>query len=248
MWAFALSVLSCLSSLSWLLPQTFSDVCLLSVVMLLSLLVKRLSDNEWLISATWNFQEEVSKRLSFMADKLGYIERRLDAAQSTFSDVVRHVSVRIAEYNPEIGDWSVLQRWLRNERDQFELRRSLSDWRVVSACAQVSALNDLIYKRITEPGEETEQEVSRVVGTLRMLSKKASAGWASLRASDEQPFEPVAEEPAPSQLILSHLAEVLSHHRVGLRAVSDEYGVEYRVAAQGLSFSEVFTASFSQSS
>ena len=89
--SFDLSFLSWLSSV--LLPQTFSEVCLLSLVVLSSVLVKAvLSQHAWLPEFLWDSLSDINKRLSFMAEKLSYIERRLDAAQAGLLDVVRHVA------------------------------------------------------------------------------------------------------------------------------------------------------------
>ena len=199
--------LSFFSVLSWLLPQSFLEVMLLSIVVLLSVIAQRmLSISAWLPEFLWDSLSDISKRLSFCSEKLAYIERRLDAAQSTFSDTVRHVAERIAEFDPKIGDSAVLSRWLRVERDQFELRRqSLSEWVLVSATAQLTVLNELIYERISEPGDETEAKISRVVGTLRALRSSAQMGWATLRGSDPEllNIDELSNGPAekkPSQL------------------------------------------------
>jgi hypothetical protein len=250
MWSFALSVLSFLSSMSWLLPQTFSEVCLLSVVMLLSVLVKKLSDHEWVISSAWDFMDEMSKRVSFITDKLAYIEGRVDSAQSSLSDTVRHLSDHLSTYDSAIGEWSVLQRWVRQVRDQFSLRRSLSDWTMVSATAQLSCLNQLMYLRISEPGDETEETVSRVVSTLRRMRAVSSVGWAKLSGDNEdEPFQfSQVAEPQPSELAYEQYKEVLEHHKRGLRAVADEWKVNFEQVAKGLNFVDVFSTAFSQSS
>lgn len=248
--------LSFFSVLSWLLPQTFSEVVLLSIAVLLSVLVQRAwSVSAWLPEFLWDILSDMNKRLSFMAEKLAYIERRFDAAQSTFSDTVRHVAERIAEYDPEVGSMTVLSRWLRSERDQFELRRqSLSEWSFVSATAQLTVLNELIYARIAEPGEETEQRISRVVGTLRALNRTAQKGWARLRGSDDEPLnidellENFSSEKKPSELIVEQWAEVLSHHRSGLREIAAEWKADLSAVMKGLSCSEVFSAGSGTSS
>jgi len=180
------------------------------------------------------------------AELLLCIERRLDAAQSTFSDTVRHVAERIAEFDPQIGDSAVLSRWLRVERDQFELRRqSLSEWVLVSATAQLTVLNELTYERMSEPGDETEAKISRVVGTLRSLSTGAQMGWAKLRGNDPEllNLEELTEASAqqkPAQLIIEYWQEVLTHHKQGLAEVAKQWGADISKAMSGLTCSEVF--------
>ena len=75
----ALSNPQCLSSV--LLPQTFSEVCLPILVVLCSVLVRTVpSQHAWLPEFLWDALSDINKRLSFMAEKLSYIERRIDAA------------------------------------------------------------------------------------------------------------------------------------------------------------------------
>jgi len=251
--SFDLSFLSWLSS--FLLPQTFTEVCLLSLVVLVSLLLRTiLSISEWFPECIWDVLSDMSKRMSFMAEKLSYIERRLDAAQATLLDVVRHVAERVTEYDPEIGAFSVLTRWLSGERDQFSLRRpEFAEWTAVSATAQISVINELIYERITAPGEDTEKKVSRVVSTLQKLSKQAYSGWACLRPQDE---DLNAENilglstlsSRPSGLIMDHLREALDHHQRGLQKVAEEWKIDWAGVSKVLSLSDIFCSSSSGSS
>jgi len=68
--------MSFFSVLSWLLPQTFPEVMMLSIVALRSVLVQRVvSISAWLPEYLWDVLSDMSKRLSFMAEKLAYIER-----------------------------------------------------------------------------------------------------------------------------------------------------------------------------
>ena len=208
--SFDLSFLSWLSS--FLLPQTFTEVCLLSLVVLVRTI---LSMSAWFPECAWEVLSDMSKRLAFMAEKLSYIERRLDAAQAGLLDVVRHVADRVTEYDPQIGEFNVLTRWLSGERDQFSLRRpEIAEWTAVSATAQISVINELMYERITEPGKDTEKKVIRVVSTLKRLSKQAFSGWARLRTDDEvleaESVLGLSENSArPSRLIMDHLREAL---------------------------------------
>jgi len=64
------------------------------------------------------------KSAEFSAEKLTYIELRVDKAQSTCRDVLRHLFQHITEYDSEIGDEAVLSSWLVAERDTWLLRRS----------------------------------------------------------------------------------------------------------------------------
>jgi hypothetical protein len=240
--------LSFFSVLSWLLPQSFLEVMLLSIVVLLSVIAQRmLSISAWLPKYLCDVLSDMSKTLSFCAEKLAYIDRRLDAAQSTFSDTVRHVAERIAEFDPQIGEPAVLSRWLRSERDQFELRRqSMTEWVLVSATAQLTVLNELIYERISEPGDETEAKISRVVGTLRRLSHSAQMGWAKLSGGDPEllDVQTLIESSAqrPSQLIIEYWQEVLSHHKDGLAEMAKQWEADISKAMSGLTPSEVFHA------
>jgi len=63
------------------------------------------------------------KSAEFSAQKLTYIELRIDKAQSTCRDVLRHLFQHITEYDSEIGDEAVLSSWLVGERDTWLLRR-----------------------------------------------------------------------------------------------------------------------------
>ena len=251
--SFDLSFLSWLSSV--LLPQTFTEVCLLSLVVLSSVLVKAvLSQHAWLPEFLWDSLSDINKRLSFMAEKLSYIERRLDASQAGLLDMVRHVADRVTEYDPQIGEFKVLTRWLSGERDEFSLRRpEVAEWTAVSATAQISVINELMYERITEPGEDTEKKVSRVVSTLKRLSKQAYSGWACLRTQDEElNAESIlglsSQGGRPSGLIMDHLREALEHHQRGLQRVAEEWKIDWAGVSKGLSLSEIFSSSSSESS
>ena len=59
----------------------------------------------------------------FATQKLTFIESRIDAAQSTVRDVLRHVHQHLTEYDPEKGKLTCLKQWLARERDQWLVRR-----------------------------------------------------------------------------------------------------------------------------
>ena len=68
-------------------------------------------------------QQELLKTVQFSSDKFTYIESRIDCAQSTVRDVLRHIDQNIIEYDPDIGTEKVLRRWLVSEKNQLRLRR-----------------------------------------------------------------------------------------------------------------------------
>jgi len=63
------------------------------------------------------------KTAKFSAEKLSYLEMRVDNAQSTCRDVLRHICDHVTKYNPEYGVEAVLSSWMVGERDTWLLRR-----------------------------------------------------------------------------------------------------------------------------
>jgi len=85
----------------------------------LSDILKTLNSNAGHLSnSAWNL-EQLTKLGNFANTKLTYIERRIDRAQATIRDVLRHVQQKILEFDNDIGEMRVLQKWIAAERDQW---------------------------------------------------------------------------------------------------------------------------------
>jgi hypothetical protein len=213
-----LSVLSvALSGLSILL-----SIALLSVLSILTFRVTELSKAA--VSALGGIEAEVS----LSATKLSFIEFRLDRATASASDSLRHLVQKLSEFNPQIGSLQVLKKWISAERDSWLLRRTVQGWLALSAAAEYSVLNELIYLRITEAAEPEDEQ--RQLSTLKEVPKLLPKNcWLSTEDSSF-PDLTLSDSEAPVMELLLNVTE----HRAYLQSLSAECKKQWSQVTQGL--------------
>ena len=119
-----------------------AELAVLSSIVLLSIVLSMASACSWASEALSSFR--------MMAEKLSYIERRLDSLGASAADSLRHLTEAIWQYDPEVGNSQVLKRWILRSRDEWMLRRSASSWLYLSMAAELQVRHELIYKKLTE--------------------------------------------------------------------------------------------------
>ena len=175
---FAFSGLSVFLS-DWGLSSVFQ----LAMLSLLSLLVKKVGDLHSVFL-------RCETTLSYMSTKLGYVEMRMDRAQATTRDGLRHLTQRLTEFDCNIGSWSVIKKWICEERDHWLMKHSAASWKVMTQVAQYWMLNEAIWLRITcHPSEAAEVEantkrhVKNMQGVAERLLGQSSGAQTTSRSS-----------------------------------------------------------------
>ena len=90
--------------------SAFAGYLLIAVGAFLSDVISNLETISWTL-------QEMLKTSQFSAEKLCYIESRIDSAQSTCRDTLRHVYQHLTEFDIDKGGKEVLKRWLVSERE-----------------------------------------------------------------------------------------------------------------------------------
>jgi hypothetical protein len=206
-----LSVLSvALSGLSLLL-----SIALLSILSILTLRVTELG-------------KAIEEQVSLCGTKLSFIEFRLDRATASASDGLRHLVAKLNEFDPQIGSLQVLKKWISTERDSWLLRRTAQGWLALSAAAEYSVLNELIYLRITE-GADPEAE-QRILSTLKQLPKLLAKGtWLSTEDSSFPSLSLSGSEEPVMELLIN-----VTEHREYLKDLSTQCKKDWGEMTQGL--------------
>ena len=105
----------CLKVLMSFGMSAFAGYLLIAVNAIMSDVISNLETISWTL-------QELLKTAKFSAEKLCYIESRIDSAQSTCRDTLRHVYQHLTEFDIDKGGEEVLKRWLVSERDQWLMR------------------------------------------------------------------------------------------------------------------------------
>jgi len=135
---------------------------------------------------------------------------------------------KLSEFDPQIGSLQVLKKWISTERDSWLLRRTVQGWLALSAAAEYSVLNELIYLRITE-GADPEDE-QRMLSTLKEVPKLLPKNcWLSTEDSSF-PELSLSDSEAPVMELLVNVTE----HRDYLKSLSAEYKKQWSKMTQGL--------------
>ena len=216
------------------LSLSLSEALLLALVAMLSYLASKAS------SASCAFSR-LAEAVEHCGAKLSYIELRMDKAQSRVAGSLRHLVAKVSEYDSEIGAFHVLRSWISAERDSWLMRRSAESWRLLSATAQYSILNEAICLRITSGGPETESTVMRHMSNLRALAKKMpKTKWAEL-GSDAEPMTQEQVLKVPEETMAELYAEVVEHRNY-LKLLCAECKKSWAEIAFGLSVQDIYSA------
>ena len=146
-------------------------------------------------NSAWNLDKLV-KLTNFGNTKLGYIERRIDQAQASIRDVLRHVQQQIVEFLPGNSPLSVLQKWVSAERDRWLQRRSAQAWLFLTAAVVANIRNEICWLRINkkENAQDTArwlQNISRLAHVYSFWQTEANPGEMTLEQHSE--LQPVVE-------------------------------------------------------
>ena len=224
--------------MQWFLSFLSFDWLLCAVALSVSLsLLGLLRIGSQLMGVLSNIEEA----LSFISQKVCYLEFRADRSQSTASDTLRHLVAKVSEFDCAIGEWSVLLRWISQERDHWLQRRSAASWLLLSQATQVQVLSEIVWLRITQGQvEANEVAAERQLVNLRYLSNVLPATkWhklTSLEEVGEMPEDTISSDVPVYEL----LCEQVSHYRDFLRSLAVSMKVSWATVNEGLSLSEIF--------